>query len=755
MKKSLLLLACTACAVLFWACERPKSPDFKVNRNVEVPLTIDKSYPFLGDSDALIDSTSDDYADLLSSDGDGLVQLTKEQDFDLGDLSDAVPQVDVPTTSVSSNIGLIGFSGFSPGTGNVDSVGFNQFTGGSGQTPDKGDQIFAGSTPPGGVTIDLNDNLDLFSSAVLANDGTLEVTLTNDLGLHIDQMGVTLNSGSDAIDTQTIGTANNQQDSFNDGSTTTLSYNLDAASPGTDPLENINIEINASWQMQNMNRDAGYLVINDVTGQNITASQITANIPSQKFSANGTATVDNSNFKFQGANPVVALSDSSATDINKLNIDITNDVDIGIDTLLIRFPEIRDGNGQAFEKQLIDKIPANGTYSESFDISGHRITSGTINYTIDIVTEDTQNESGGSQPTINQSDELSASIGLDGLEIGRVRGYINPRKVLLNEDATNDGTRNLDVFNDREAEITNVDGISDISSRVSNITFEDPSFRTEYLTNIGVNTTVYAAIVGTDTDENKVYLTGNSGGKYDVSSGNIPSGLEANGQPLTADQLIKFSLETAGNPDPAQGEGGENLFDASNTNASEFFSNLPTSIRFTGIARVNESQTTGEVVNPVIFDPTLNFDLPFNFSANNATFEDTLDADLGNLPDESDDQQISAATLTLDYVNGLPLDLDASVILYDQAGIEVTSKTNIQFGAANIDGDGEVPSGGANDDQLQISFSEKELKKLHRVRNIVLDMNINTPQQQSVKINADDSVSLQIKLEATIASTVN
>ncbi|MDZ7681132.1 MAG: hypothetical protein U5J63_05300 [Fodinibius sp.] len=73
---------------------KPKSPDFKLNHELEVPLTVQKTYPFLGQSDALIDTTSEDYADLFSPDADGLVRITKEQDFNFGDLNDAIPEVD-------------------------------------------------------------------------------------------------------------------------------------------------------------------------------------------------------------------------------------------------------------------------------------------------------------------------------------------------------------------------------------------------------------------------------------------------------------------------------------------------------------------------------------------------------------------------------------------------------------------------------------------------------------------------------------
>lgn len=742
MKTSLRIVACLTIIFGLWACERPESPNFQVNHAIEAPLTVNKTYEFLGGSEALIDSTSEDFADLFSTNSNGLVQLSKEQEFDFGDLNDAIPEVNVPATTVNPHVGEISLTNFNSGSGNVGSASFQDVTGFS--PPAEGTNVPAGSTPG---THNISFNTDFFQSAVIKEDGSLELTMTNNLGLNLDQLTITLNSDNETVGNATV---NNFDDI--DGQTNVRIATIDIPSgvSATNPLENLNADISVSWSSQ-QKKDGDEFLVNSIAGQNLVASQVSAAIESQSFNTNGSTTVNNNNFEFRQSDDEIVLSDSTQN-VNQLTLDITNNIGIGIQSLNITFPEIEDSQGNAFTINMTD-ISANESQSKTYDISQHSITSETVTYSVSAQTENTQQND--NVVTIAEDDELVANVSLQGLDIGRANGYIVPKEVLLNTDVTNDGRENLDVFNDQEAEITNVDGISEISDRISDITFENPTFLTKYLTNLGVNTTIYAAIVGTDSKGNTIYLTGKDGSKYDASANEIPLGLEANGVQLTENQVIKFTIEQAGNPSPNQGEEGQNEFNSSNTNASEFFSNLPTAIRFAGIARVNDDQSSGEIVNPVIFDPTLNFDLPFNFSANNASFKDTMDADLGDLPGSDSDQQLSEATFTINYENGLPLDLDLSVYMLDENGNEVTHKAGIEISAASTNSDGFVEEGSVNENKTEITFTEEELQNLNQTRSLVLDVGLNTPQQNAVKIRASDTIKFYMDMKVQITSTVN
>jgi hypothetical protein len=695
----------------------------------------------------LVYTTKEDFDNIFSTNEDGLVSITKEQDFDFGDLNDAIPEVDVPATTVNSQVGEIELSSFSS-SGNVGSASFEDVTGLSGFS--EGDQIPAGSTP-GAINIDFST--EFFQSALIS-DGNLRLTLTNNLGFDADQLTLTLNSGSIAVDDAIIGDSSNDQDNFNHGTTETGVISI----PQSTQLTDLSIDINTSWDSQNLKADPQSLVVNDVAGQSLTASQLTAAPESQSFNSSGNSSIDESNFEFRNSDAYVELEGG------ELSIDITNGIDVSVTDLTITFQGIEDANGNNFvldvtENGVIPRSSNNGgQFSKTESLAGFRITSNNISYSIESTTENVQDgfdSNTDSYRTISAGDELDAEIGFNNLQIAAAKGYVVPRQVLLNEDITNDGIDNLDVFNDGEAEITSIDGISDISSRISDITFANPILSAIYNTNLGLNTIIYAAIAGTNEDGETIYLTGNSGTDFEVASGETPTELQANGLPLTSDELIKFPIDTAETPSAQQGEMGSNVFNSSNTNSSEFFSNLPTKIRFIGIAEINEQERSGIVLNPVMFDPKLSVELPFDFSADNATFKDTLDADLSDLPGEDDEGELTEGTLTVNYTNGLPLSLGLNLDLVDQNGDIVVSKDDVSIEAAATNDDGFVPDGGATESQAEISFTEEELQELYQTRNIQLNISINTPQQQAVKLSEDDSITIQVNMQVALTSTVN
>lgn len=731
MKKLLLVSASLLLVFGLWACEQPESPDFQLNHELEVPLSKEKTYPFLGGDEALLDSTSEDYKDYFSSDTEGMVHITNEEEFDFGDLDDAIPEVDSDPTTTNAEVGEIELTNFAS-SGNVGSVSAEDITGQSGLQ--QGDSLAAGSAS--GIQID-NFDPDYFESATIKYDGAILITISNSLGFDADNVTVTLISDGSPVGSDLI-------NPFNHSSTEAATINVSA---GTE-LSNLGVELDVDWSDQNMKADAGDLVVDDVSGQNLIASEVTAAVEAQSFDQNGTSQVDQSSFEFRQADDFVELGGGTLT------LDINSSLSIEVESLDIVFYDIEDESGNELALPTIN-IPQNGSHSNTIDLTGHRIKAhnGELNYTIDAVTENMQQGEGSSTSTINENDGIDAEVDLSNLEISRAEGYIVPDLVLLNTDLTVDGKENLDIFNDDEAETVAIDGINDISDRVSGLAFENPILSTIYTSNLGVNTTIYAIIAGTDSKGNTEFLTGKDGSPYQVQNDEIPSELEVNGQPATADQVIKFSVDPVENPDPENGELGSNEFNVSNTNSAAFFNNLPNKIRFVGAANVNNNEEEGTIVNPVIFEPTMGFDLPLDFSADNATFEDTLEADLGNLPGEGDDQSLKGATLTLNYTNALPLDLDLLIFMLDENGQEVTHKGGITINGAGVDENGYVNDPLEN--TAQISFNKDDLKHLNQTRDIKLEIKLNTPDNRAVRIRKDDYVTLQIKIKADITTTVN
>ncbi|WP_440999014.1 hypothetical protein [Fodinibius sp. SL11] len=741
MKNSLPIALTLFLAFSIWSCEQPKSPDFKVNNQVEIPLTMEKTYPFLGADEALVDTTSEDFVDLFTTDGDGLVRLVKEEKASFGDLNDAIPVIDISPTTVNPNVGEIEVKEFAS-SGNVGSIAAEDFVPGA-STLQQGDSLTQGSA--NGIEIS-NFNPDYFESAIVENDGSLNIVVTNSLGFNADDnFNVILKSNG-------VKVGNDDVSSLDHNETDTAKINISAG----DQLSNLGVEIDVAWSNQEMQSDPGNLVVNNVFGQDaanpsdgLMLSEVTAKIASQSFDANGTTNVDNQDFEFREQEDVIELSDSTQG-VNKLNIDITNNIDIDIQNLNITFLGIEDREGNPYSISMSD-IARNSSTSITDDISEHKITSEKINYTIAAQTQNTQNSSNAS--TIRKSDDIVAEINLQGLDIGRAEGYLAPRQILLNEDKTTDFVDNIDVFNDDEAEVTQIDGIDKISDRVANITFDNPVLNMLYQTNLGVQTTIYAVIVGTDSDGNQEFLTGLDGTSHQVQNSEIPSELQVNGQRAEENQVIKFELETASNPDPGEGESRGNRFDASNTNAPDFFSNLPTKIRFIGVAEVNDKQENGTVVNPVIFEPSFGVEIPFSLSANNATYKDTVDADFSDLPEEKEDRKLSEAAITINYSNGLPLDLSLDVIMLDANGNEVTTKSDIAVEAASTNQEGYATDSSQND--YEISFSESEMNDLHRTRSMVMDISINTAGQQTISLRENDAVTFKVKVRAGITSTIN
>jgi hypothetical protein len=196
----------------------------------------------------------------------------------------------------------------------------------------------------------------------------------------------------------------------------------------------------------------------------------------------------------------------------------------------------------------------------------------------------------------------------------------------------------------------------------------------------------------------------------------------------------------------------------SGTKTPDFFNHLPTKIRFVGIAVVGDATNPGTITAPVTFSPGMGIEIPFNFAADQASFRDTIDADLGDLPGDDEEQRITGATLGVSYENGLPFELGLSLVMLDANGNEVTRYPE-NAGEREVLTSAEVNEQSfvetKHSDTFQISFTESQLKQLHKTRRMILDINFDTAQKQQVKVRADDEISLGMKMNVDITSSVN
>ncbi|MEO9885505.1 MAG: hypothetical protein ABJR05_07865 [Balneola sp.] len=722
----------------------PDKPDFKTAQTVEVPLINNKTYVFLGDSTgALIDSTSEDLDSLFIVDpSSGLISITTDEEFDFGDLDDAIPEIDGSNTSFSSEVGEIEIGSFSSGGGDLGSTNFSEISGGA--TPPAGTPVPAGSNAAMPVNINIGSNTDFFSSATI-RDGALDITVTNELGFEIQTLDVTLLSDGSQVGTVasfsnlTVGATETASVTFTDG----------------DQLSNIAVEVVLTWDGFTYPANDGDLIINTANGSDLFASSVTANLEPQDFSTSSTSTFSDTEFRFTDPSHYVQLNSGQISVTN-----LVNDMGIGIETLQISFPGIRNDDFGVEDSLVLNfpSIPRNSTASDvTVDLTGYRIfaENNEVSYNIISATENTQTGPNAGAVTIAETDEITATVDISNLGIETAFGIILAQNVLLGDnDLSNDnGSEILDVFNDNEAEITSIDGLDELSDQIDGFQFTNPIININYNSNISIETTIYAALVGVDGQGNEVYLTGKSGSANEVVEADRSSftGLVANGVQLDPNQLIKFSID---NNSDCQSNTCQIPFNTATTNVDDFLNNLPSDIRFIGRAVVNEGENEASIQTPLEFDPNLNVDLPLAFSTEvgaPASFTDSLDFSI----DPGDDLQ--EGSIFIVYSNNLPMGLNIFLSFQDSLDNELfelpIAGEEIRLRAAPVD-DVTGFSNGSTDNSFSFTLTENELTSLKDVDFVEFSINLRSSENKAVKLRANDSFTISLGARIKIQTEV-
>ncbi|HCD51441.1 MAG TPA: hypothetical protein DEQ34_03270 [Balneolaceae bacterium] len=745
-----------------FGCEIPKQPNFKTSNKVEVPLLYDKEFQFLGgggDIDALIDTTKSlDSLFTVVNDGPnaGLIKISKEEEFEFGDLNDAIPEIDAEGTSFTSEVGELEVGSFSSGNGNLGTANFQDLTGLNPSFVPAGTPIPGGSTPAP-VNIGVGNNTDFFVSATIKSGG-IQLTVTNNLGFDIDVIGVDVKAGSNVLGTLNLNNANH-------GSTVSdiLTFNQG------DQLIDLNVDVSVSWSAQTTSAEPGELVVEGIEGQDLVASQVTAALEGQDFSTSNTTSFSDSEFKFTEADHYVEL-ESGTIQIAP----IQNGLDLDIDTLKISFPNILKAPYTPADSLVIRyvdstalggqdaRILRNSSSTEkNISLEDVRLyaLNNEITYNIFAVTENTQNAPAGDQNrVINENQEIAASVDIAGLKVRTAFGEVVPQTVLLGDDDPSNGDNVIDLFNETEAEITEIDGIEDLSDQVDGLEFTNAQLTITYETNIDIPTTIYAAILGVNGEGEEVYLTGRTGSDYIVTDQTKIDSLYNNGQPISVDQAVKFSI------DPGPDGTGAIIFDSTTTNVNEFLNNLPSDIRFIGMAVVNESGEEAMVSTPLEFNPKFNVDLPLAFQTTTAaTYTDTTETDdLSDLPSplKGDDQRVTSMELIINYENGLPLAFGLEITFLDGLGSEIVSipystDDPIELGAATVDEITRFASV-ANTNSAIISITDQDdLDQLYKTRSVIINATLNTTSNSEVKLRATDKIKLSVSAKIAAEVTIN
>ncbi|GAB5409134.1 MAG: hypothetical protein BalsKO_14990 [Balneolaceae bacterium] len=761
MRNFKLLTAWLLIGVTISNCEIPKEPDFTTSHTIEAPLLQSKEFQFLGGGgpiEALIDTTKGEFDSLFVVDDiTSLISLSIEEDFDFGDLNDAIPEISTDPTTFSSEVGEIELGSFSSGGGNLGTASFQDLTGLNPSLVPAGTPIPAGSTPSA-VNIDVGANTDFFVSATIKR-GAIEISVTNNLGFDIAAINVNLNSGSSFVASTTIsnvnhGVTSSDQITFSDG----------------DILEDINVDITVNWLAQNTQANPGALVVEQLNGVGLVASEVEAAVTPQDFSTSSTTTFDASEFTFTDAAHYVEL-ESGTISLNP----IVNGLDLTVESLIISFPGIREfpysesdsltiryTNENGEDNRILRSSTANG---RSIDLTGYRLfaLNNEVSYNISALTENTQDAAVGDQTrTINENQAINSGVEIVDLKIAEAFGNIAQQVVLLGDDDPSNGVDIIDAYNETEVELTEIDGLEDLSSQIDGIEFTNASLSINYSTDIGVPTTIYAIFLAVDGDGGEIFLNGNDGSPNQVQVGDPISGIFVNGLQAVENQLVKIEIDPSlsGNL-----ESKSVTFDSTTTNIGPFLNSLPKEIRFLGKSVINQSGGEATIKTPLNFDPSLSIDLPLAFKTTTAaTFSDTTEtSDLEDVPsrENGDDATISEAILSIGYDNGLPLGFGLRIRFLDELGVEIpglalpiSSGEQYDLLPAQVDTDSRFAST-STPGTIQIAMDQSQTDLLYRTASVIIDATLETSSNEEVKIRATDSISLSVSVKITLENTVN
>lgn len=749
MKKTTHLLLSVIVLLVFSQCETPESPDFTLSTNIDTPFISESNFQFFGGENAIIDTSDPDLNDLLSTDGDNFITLSQQETFDFDDIDNAIPTIEVAPTAISSEVGDIELSSFSSqnGGGNVGQAGFEDLTG-QPSILQSGDPI-PGAQSPFPVNIELST--DYFVSARVTN-GAIEFTFENNLGFDLDDLSLELFSGSESLGSVSI-------TAFLHG--TTRSESIPVADDTQDAsgveLRDINVDVVIAWSNQQLQADPGELIVENVEGRNLIATQVDAIIPSQEFTAAGNTSFSEEEFLFTSSDHYAEVASGEL-----LVDEIINSIDVDIEELRISFPALRRPPYTPADSLVIQfsgasKIERNTITptSRSVSLEDVRIyaTNNTIDYNIYAVTEDTRQSEISESRIINSTDRLNAEVGLSNLVIREVFGVVQNRQVLLNVDVASDGAT-ADIMNDIEAEVIDIDGVDEISRRIQGIEFTRASLDINYQTNVNVSTNIIAAFLGVDANGNEFYLRGTEGTDTEVLETDPTEKLIANGVPIPRENLIKFSIDGSQTP----GDTHSMRFDRNNSNITEFFNRLPVSIRFVGVADINQSGETGRISNPVQFFPSISVDIPLALRAENASFTDTTAADLSDLPGPEDDSILEEGSLRIQYLNNIPLGVNLQLEMLDETGslltaLPLSGDQPIEFRPANTGADGFSSSG--TEDYTILTLNREQLDQLNQTRDIRLTAGLSSSGSQEVRIRTTDDVNVSVSGNFVIRNKID
>ncbi|ACY48748.1 hypothetical protein [Rhodothermus marinus] len=436
--------------------------------------------------------------------------------------------------------------------------------------------------------------------------------------------------------------------------------------------------------------------------------------------------------------------------------DLLSTLDVNLDTLQLSFPDIRRapyGPGDTlvvrFVRGAVDDpgrylfagLPAGSAVTRALTLRDLRLypAQNTLRYHIY-----GRLETASQARALEATDSVRAMVRLENLDLKDAHVQVSNLTADLNDDVNGDGL--LDVALDAEARISSVDGLDELSKRVSGLQVQGTDLTLSLTTNIGGEATLYLAILGRAADGTTRFLRGR--GAYAVTPDDpVIAPLRYNGSPLGADQLIR--LPFMGTDDPDRPVTRTYVLDATNSNIDEFLSLLPQELRVVG--RVVASGTV-QLRKPLTVTARAGLRIPLHIAADVIEVQDTVEVDLSSLDlptDPQDDVQVEEARLTLRYANGIPLAVATEIELLDAfeqpIGVRIPAENTLQVAAAPVDGQGFATT--YREGEVSVSLTRDQLALLKQGRRARLVLQVQTPAEQvsAVRIRASDALRLQLQ----------
>jgi len=436
--------------------------------------------------------------------------------------------------------------------------------------------------------------------------------------------------------------------------------------------------------------------------------------------------------------------------------DLLSTLGVNLDTLRLSFPDIRRppyGPGDTlvvrFVRGAVDDpgrylfagLPAGSAVTRALSLRDLRLypAHNTLRYHIH-----GRLETASKARALKATDSVRATVRLKHLELKDARVQVNNLTADLNDDVNGDGL--LDVALDAEASVSRVDGLDELSKRVSGLQVRGTDLTLSLTTNIGGEATLYLAILGRASDGSTRFLQGR--GAYAVAPEDpVIAPLRYNGSLLGADRLIR--LPFVGTDDPDRPVTRTYVLDATNSNIDEFLSLLPQELRVVG--RV-VARGTVQLRKPLTVTARAGLRIPLHIAADVFEVQDTVKIDLSSLDlptDPQDDVQVEEARLTLRYANGIPLAVATEVELLDAfdqpIGVRIPAENTLQVVAAPVDGQGFATT--YREGEVSVALSREQLALLKQGRRARLVLQVQTPSEQvaAVRIRASDALRLQLQ----------